>query len=231
MRGSQVATPVVVEPVSEAPCPGDEGMRERLVVLARHASKATLLTVPSVNRTRVAAALHQLSLERYTGLHVLVGAGVPSAAFALYRPQLEAYIRGAWYHRCATDEQIDDFIAGEEPPSPKKQMMALERSGAFDPGSLVRLKEMTWKNLCDFTHGGAIQVKARAAKLGQISQNFKLEHVAALLTSSATTAFLASIGIAAVADDEQTVLQLRDAFNSIYPKLQGQALHEHIDPE
>lgn len=174
------------------------------------------LTVPSANRARVAAALHQLSIEHFTGIHVLVGTGVYSAAFALYRPQLEAYVRGAWYHRCATDNQVAHLIAGGEPPSPKEQMVALERSGVFDPGSLTRLKDMAWRNLCDFTHGGTIQVKVRAGTLGEIGQNFKAEHVASLLTASATTALLAGVGLAAVAEDDQTAVKLRDSFHAIY---------------
>lgn len=174
------------------------------------------LTVPATNRSRVAAALHQLSIEHFTGIHVLVGTGVHSAAFALYRPQFEAYLRGAWYHRCATDRQVANLIRGSEPPSPGEQMAALEKSGAFDPGSLLRLKKMTWKNLCDFTHGGSIQVKVRAATVGEIAEDFKPEHVASLLDASATTALLAGVGMAAVADNEGVAVKLRDNFHGIF---------------
>lgn len=175
------------------------------------------LTVPTTNRSRVAAAFHQLSIEHYTGVHVLVETGVYSAAFALYRPQFEAYLRGSWYHRCATDNQVNDLISGGEPPSPKDQMVALENCGAFDVGSLQRLKQIAWNNLCDFTHGGSIQVKVRAARLGEIAQDFKPEHVASMLTASATTALLACVGLAAVAENEQAALKLSKAFHGIYP--------------
>ncbi|MBX3651411.1 MAG: hypothetical protein KF771_08545 [Burkholderiales bacterium] len=175
------------------------------------------LTVPTTNRSRVAAALHQLSIEHYTGLHVLVENGVYSAALALYRPQFEAYLRGAWYHRCATDNQINDLIAGGEPPSPKEQMVALENCGAFDVGSLQNLKQIAWKNLCDFTHGGSIQVKARAARVGTIVLDIKSEHVASILTASASTALLACVGLAAIAENNQVALKLNEAFHYIYP--------------
>jgi len=175
------------------------------------------LTVPTTNRTRVAAALHQLSIEHYTGVHVLVGCGVYSAAFALYRPQFEAYLRGAWYHQCATDNQVSELITGGEPPSPKDQMVALESCGAFDIGSLQSLKQIAWENLCDFTHGGSIQVKARAARLGEIALDIKPEHVAPMLTVSAITALLACVGLAAVAENEQAALKLSEVFHDIYP--------------
>jgi hypothetical protein len=176
------------------------------------------LSIATTNRARVAAALHQLSVEHFTGIHVLVGTGVYSAAFALYRPQLEAYIRGAWYHRCASDAQVTGLIAGQNPPSPNVQIEALERAGAFDPGSLMRIKEMTWRNLCDFTHGGTIQVKVRASTLGEIAKDFKEEHVTALLNASSATALLACVGLAAVAENDQLAVKLRDAFHATYPQ-------------
>jgi len=196
--------------------PIDDALHQSERWIGQCVALVNTLTVPSSNRSRVAAALHQLSIEHFTGIHVLVGTGVHSAAFALYRPQLEAYVRGAWYHRCATDEQVQDFIRGEEPPSPKTQMTALESVGAFEPGSLLRLKDMTWSNLCDFTHGGTIQVKVRASTLGEIAQNFKSEQVASMLTASATTALLACVGLAAVAENNQTALELQSVFNAIY---------------
>jgi len=176
------------------------------------------LTVSSSNRARVAAALHQLSIEHFTAIHVLVSTGVYSSAFALYRPQLEAYIRGSWYHQCATEDQIQGLIDGAEPPSPNVQIRALESTGTFEPGSLTRLKEMTWRNLCDFTHGGTIQVKVRASTLNEVGQDFKATHVAAMLNASAATELLAAVGLAAVAESSETAVNLRNAFHAIYQR-------------
>lgn len=200
-----------VMPLEQALCQSEQWMNECVALV-------NTLSIATTNRTRVAAALHQLSVEHFTGIHVLVGTGVYSAAFALYRPQLEAYIRGAWYHRCASDAQVAGLIAGQEPPSPNIQIGALERAGVFDPGSLMRFKEMTWRNLCDLTHGGTIQVKVRASTLGEIVKDFKVEHVAALLNASSVTALLACVGLAAVAENDRLAVELRDAFHATYPQ-------------
>jgi hypothetical protein len=174
------------------------------------------LSIPKSNRALVATALHQLSVEHYVGIHVLVDAGVYSSAFALYRSQLEAYIRGAWFHRCATDVQVQNFISGQKPPGIEKQMSALENIGAFEPGSLVSFKEMTWIKLCDFTHGGEIQVKVRASTFGDVDQDFKEEHVVSMLEASAITALMACVGLAAVTESEQVAIKLQEVFNTVY---------------
>lgn len=196
--------------------PLDQALRQSEQWMDHCVPLVNTLTLSNATRARVAAALHQLSIEHYTGIHVLVGTGVYSAAFALYRPQLEAYIRGAWYHRCATEDQVNGLIIGDEPPSFRAQIVALEEVGAFEAGSLLRLREMTWRNLCDFTHGGTIQVKVRASTLKEIGQDFKLEHVASMLTASATTALLAGVGLAAVAENERVAIKLQEAFNATY---------------
>jgi len=173
------------------------------------------LTTEQSDRARVSASLHHLGIEHYTGIHVLVAAGVHGSAFALYRPQLEAYVRGAWYHLCAEEVEIERFLKGNEPPKYGRLVADLEKHGAYDGGSLSSMKSNVWANLNDFTHGGAIQVKARNSG-DEIAQNFKPEHVAGLLTSAATTALLCGVGIAAVCSQDALAVRLRDAYRACY---------------
>lgn len=176
------------------------------------------LIVPPEDKARVAAALHQLSIAHFTGIHVLVENGVYSSAFALYRSQLEAYVRGAWYHPCATESQVSCLIAGGAPPSPKTQMLELEQSGVFDPGSLIKIKDVIWDDLCDFAHGGSVQMKARAATTGKTGRDLHADDVAALLITSGTTALLAGLGLAAVTENEGVAIGLRDSYHAIFPQ-------------
>lgn len=54
-------------------------------------------------RARVAVALHHLCIEHRAAGHVLVDSDVRGSAFALYRPQFEAYVRANWYFDCASE--------------------------------------------------------------------------------------------------------------------------------
>lgn len=173
------------------------------------------ISFPTTNRALVSVSLHHLCIEHHTGIHTLADHHVFGSAFALFRPQFEAYVRGAWYHLCAPETGASDFLRGAEPPRMDTMIQQLERTEAFDEGTLRRMKSETWRNLCDFTHGGVIQVKARNTG-DEIIQSYKPEHVAALLTSSATLSLLAGVAIAAVVEETLLANKLRNAYHSIY---------------
>ncbi|WP_415858368.1 DUF6988 family protein [Burkholderia ubonensis] len=166
-------------------------------------------------RARVAVSLHHLCIEHHRGGHVLIERGVRGSAFALYRPQFEAYVRGHWYAVCATDDQLAMFIGGDDPPSMKKLVSDLETTAA-GIGDLIRqVKQDAWRSMCAFTHGGAIQVKARAVR-DEIRQSFTDEHTGQLLDAMTSLSHLAALGIAAVANDETLANRLADRRQSIF---------------
>jgi hypothetical protein len=173
--------------------------------------------VPANERNRVAVALLHLCMEHHTGVHVLVERRLWGSAFALLRSQFEAFVRGAWFQRCATDAEIARFLRRQDPPKIDKQIAALEECGAFEPGSLSDLKRTAWKSMNDYTHGGATQVKARNT-VSEIAQNFLPSHMAEVLDVSAMFAFQACVRIAGATDSEILVSQVRDAYRPLYEK-------------
>jgi hypothetical protein len=169
----------------------------------------------TTNRRRVAVALLHLSVEHHTGVHVLVDNGVIGSAFALIRPQFETFVRGAWYHRCAADERVSAFIQGAEPPLISQMISALENLEAFNEGLLSSIKASAWRNLCDFTHGDATQVKARVTA-DEITSNYKHEHVGAILQSSVALSLLATVEIASVIEDRALAIKLKTLHTKLY---------------
>lgn len=173
------------------------------------------ITFETTNRMRVAVALMHLSLEHQTGIHSLVSLGVIGSAFALFRPQFEAYVRGVWYHRCATDAQISLFIDGEQPPKINVLIEEIEKLEAFDEKLLSSTKSQLWPKLNDFTHGGTTQVKARCS-VDEVTQNYKEEHIANLLTASASLSLMAGVALAAAVGTEALARELHSTFWHIY---------------
>lgn len=173
------------------------------------------VTFLTSDRLRTSVSLHHLCVEHYSGIHTLVDQGVYGSAFALFRPQFEAYVRGAWYNVCATDGQLRKFLNGNDPPRIDAQIADLEDLGGFDGGSLSTMKAQVWSNLNDFTHGGATQVKARNTR-DEVVQSYKSEHVVGLVSASATLALLAGVGIAAAINDDALAVRLRDGYRAAY---------------
>ena len=173
------------------------------------------ITFETTNRLRVAVSLLHLSLEHQTGIHSLVNLGVIGSAFALCRPQLEAYVRGVWYHRCATDAQVSSFIGGTQPPKIDVLIEEIERLEAFDEKLLSKAKRQLWPNLNDFTHGGTTQVKARCTA-DEVTPNYKEEHIVNLLTASANLSLVAGVALAGAVETEELARQLYSTFRSIY---------------
>ncbi|WP_434019569.1 DUF6988 family protein [Paraburkholderia bonniea] len=116
-------------------------------------------------RARVAVSLHHLCIEHHRGGHVLIERGVRRSAFALYRPQFEAYVRRCWYAVCAQEDQLATFVAGKNLPDMNSLVKDLEASADEIGGLIPQVKQDAWPNMCVFTDGGSIQVKALQTSL------------------------------------------------------------------
>lgn len=166
-------------------------------------------------RSVVSVALFHLSMEHYTGIVTLVSEGINSSGFALARPQLEAHLRGLWYGLCATDAEVERFIDGYEPPNKTALISALEATPAFGVGSLDMLDGDYWRSLCDYTHGGSLQMKARVVK-GDILSNFSPSHVARMLNASSTLAQINCTGLGRLIESPKFANDAYNAYQTIY---------------
>jgi hypothetical protein len=175
------------------------------------------LSIETSNRNRIAVSLQHLCIEHHSAIHTLANHQIHGSAFALIRPQFEAYVRGAWFHFCSNENQVASFLEGNDPPRIDTLISDLEKIGAYDSENLSRTKAGVWKNLNDFTHGGVVQVKARVS-LDEISSRYREEHVIGLLGSSSTFALLAGVAIASVAGNDDLAVNLREEFHLAYPQ-------------
>jgi hypothetical protein len=171
--------------------------------------------IPSFDRSRIASALYQLCVEHQQGVHTLTEHALYGSAFALLRPQLEGYIRGLWFHRCATEHQVVSLMKGAEPPKIRTLLLEIQRIPDYDSKSLIETKTAVWGVLNDLTHGGGAQVKARLTTEG-VESNYKLEHVVGMLRWSSVLSLMGYVGVASIAEHEDLAGKLRDGFQSVY---------------
>ena len=168
----------------------------------------------STARRRLSITLHHLSIEHHSAIHTLVDLHVWGSAFALLRPQLESYVRGMWYGACANNDEILGFYQDKEPPPFKTLITQLEEADAVD-GTLMRIHQKSWRELCGFTHGGIAQIKNRITR-DEIVSRYELADVTKLVGGSAVLVLSACAGISRVIDDATLAVKATKAYDAIY---------------
>lgn len=195
--------------------PLDRAIKQSEQWMVRSSTLVDGLDISSTPQRRVAAALFHLCTEHQQAVHTLTNHGLIGSAFALLRPQFEAYVRGVWYHRCATDAQLNAFITGAEPPKIGPLLFDIRKIADFNSESLIATKTKVWRVLNEFTHGGSVQVRARITPV-EIRQNYKAIHIADMLRWSSILSLLGYVGMAAIAENDLLANSLRECFQSIY---------------
>jgi hypothetical protein len=115
--------------------------------------------LPANDRVRSAAGCLAIAQDHHHAIVVLLDHNLFASSFALLRCAFEAYIRGEWLARCATDAEVAKFISGEEPPSPRLLIERLEQTPAFAEKVLSRIKGNSWDAMCAYTHTGGLHVQ------------------------------------------------------------------------
>lgn len=178
-----------------------------------------MVSIPIANegRPHVSAAFQHLCLEHHLGILRLVEQEIFGSAFALFRPQFDAFVRGAWIRVCASDAWIGGFLKGENRPSDLRALIeALEHAGAYDHGQLSDFRDRAYAVLCDFTHGGSVQIRSRM-KVGAIEQGWEHKHVSGMLKSSSALAYLGLLEMAHLSDcPDELAGALSEAHQKIY---------------
>jgi len=166
-------------------------------------------------RNRVVAALFHLSLEHHGSICLLVQNQHNGSAFALLRPQFEAYIRGLWFMKCATEGQLQSFIKDNEPPRINDLISEIEENPGYEEKGLSSLKEKVWGSLCGFTHGGYVQVSWRVTT-EEITSDFSEEHLVKLVITSCALSLQAYIALALLVDRAELATSIKEVHQEIF---------------
>lgn len=116
-------------------------------------------------------------------------------------PVYEAYIRGLWLSNCATDEEVEKFSTGAEPPSIGKWLTAIEKIPAYDEKLLSMIKSKHWSAMCSYTHTGSLQIQ-RWNSEEAVEPNFLPEESQEVLKFTGVFSLLSAVGIASLAENE-----------------------------
>jgi len=157
------------------------------------------------HRHRIPAQLFDLAIEHGSGIVHLISANICASAFALVRSEFECFVRGAWLHHCASDAEIEMFIARDRiDPKLFELIEAVEQHPGFDSKFLSNIKGSAWSAMNGYTHGGIHQISRRLDG-DYIEPCFEDDALLEVLQFSATMALIAFAQIAALAAREDLV--------------------------
>ncbi|WP_017222098.1 DUF6988 family protein [Moritella dasanensis] len=166
------------------------------------------------DRKLVPLALLHLALEHNAAIIKLIGLGCHGSAFALLRPQRDAFLRGIWLYRCATDEQLKKFMDGKEPPGIKIQLEQIEQTEGYRHKQLSSLMADIKIYLHDYTHGGLCQSASRD-KGDRIAGGYSAQQLEWLLRQTLLLSFLTILEVCYVFNDMACAQKLTSQFNEL----------------
>lgn len=168
--------------------------------------------LPNTNRARAAGSCLAIAQEHHHAIVRLMGERLFASCFALLRIEFEAYIRGEWLSRCASDHLVEAFLRGDEPPKIHCLLVELEKVVFCNGRGLSRIKQQTWKALCAYTHTGGLHVQRWNTEDG-IEANYSRNEVLEVLKFAEIIASLAVIGVAHLASDDALADQILAVFS------------------
>jgi hypothetical protein len=164
------------------------------------------MDVAGDQRTRTAASCLNLSMEHQTAVTILVEHRLYGSALALARCVFESYVRGIWFKRCATDDQIADYLIDKFKFTFQALISDIEKLPGYSDGVLSKAKKNRWKLLNDLTHTGAQQVLRRSSD-NFIEPNYDPTDILAIVDFVNSIALLAGLEAADLSQGDKDDLQ------------------------
>jgi hypothetical protein len=153
-------------------------------------------------RTRLAAGCLDTALEHHKAILLLVSRSLYGSAFALVRLLFEAYTRGIWLHRCASDSDLDLFKAKKLDKKFSTFIQEIERIDGFDEGVLLNAKLKSWNAMNSYTHSGFMQIARRNTE-STIEPNYSEDEIIEVLNFANAMGLLSALEISLLAGSEQ----------------------------
>ena len=128
-------------------------------------------------------AYHDLIVEHHTSIHLLIQNKLYGSSFALVRALYEPLYRAHWVHGCATKDQINRIVKGEN-VFPKMKDMVEEIDKAFGTGDFWQMiKDNSWSAMNDYTHSGMRQIGNRF-KNNEVVPGYELNAIVEVLNGT-----------------------------------------------
>ena len=165
------------------------------------------LEISSDERTRISAACLDMALEHQKAIVLLVANKLVGSAFSLVRLIFEAYIRGLWLGRCASEQEIEKYKKNKLEKTFATLIQEIEQIEGFHEGVLSKAKVASWNSMNSYTHSGYLQ-SVRRNKTDTIEPNYDTEEVIEVLGFANAIGMLSALQVALLAGNEKLAMEL-----------------------
>lgn len=172
--------------------------KQTRTILAKIDAVTNSIEYTSSEKNNLLMALFDVSMEHSKSIVILIENGKFGSAYALTRPMLETFIRGAWVQNCASEEEIKRFAQRDKINKNFGVLVAEVENSTQWPKVFSQIKEKLYKNLNSYTHGGN-QLTARRFQDNNLVHIPDTEEINVLLRLSALISFLCFTSIAETA--------------------------------
>jgi hypothetical protein len=140
----------------------NEAQAELTSVVAWISDKTRGLPLPENRRARMALGCLEVAIEHQAGICVLAEQRLWVPVYALLRGMFQAFVRGVWLARCASEIQLDSFeLAGLRGKPFRELVDDVERVLGHSRGVLSKLRTSSWAMFSDFTYAGIDHAKRK----------------------------------------------------------------------
>jgi hypothetical protein len=121
------------------------------------------IMLPADLRARMALGCLDLAIEHQAGICALAEQALWGPVFALLQCMFDAFVRGVWLARCASEIELELFeLAGLRAKPFRELVDEVERALGHSRGVLSKLRTSSWAMFSDFTRAGFEQVRRRS---------------------------------------------------------------------
>ena len=133
------------------------------------------LAVPNDDRSRLSLALLQLAQEHHASIVLLVEHRQYGSAFTLMRPLYEAFVRGVWAARIATDNDL--VLYQDDQQFGLKQLAAkVAKQAQFEGTNFAALAGRALNAMHSYTHNGYL-ASVRRLSSGAIEPAYEMAEI------------------------------------------------------
>ncbi|MBI5796554.1 MAG: hypothetical protein HZA47_09630 [Planctomycetes bacterium] len=159
------------------------------------------LDISSDERTRLAAGCLDMALEHQKAIVLLVAKSLCGSAFSIARLIFEAYVRGVWLHRCASESEIEKYKTDKLEKTFASLIQDIEKIDGFNEGVLSTTKTTNWNSMNSYTHSGYLQ-SVRRNKEETIEPNYTSEEIKEVLNYANALGLLSALQVALLAGNQ-----------------------------